>query len=348
MNRFLRWLSPLVLAIVITAGIRLVTDMASSCPFWNRPMMINLKDFLSTIISCYILDFLFRYLVKSKFRQEKGWRVMVEYMLLAFVLFVGITLSSFIAHYYINSPNYLIDFIIAYVVSIPTALFYYSILRNNEIKQEYALQALQLEKMKSGQLTTELNLLKAQYHPHFLFNALNTVYFQVDEENSAAKQTIELLSDLLRYQLYDVHNEVTIKDEIHFLHSYIDFQKLRVSERLKLTVTIDPRLSGQMIHPLLFQPLLENAFKYVGGGYWMNINLDLDHERIRFMVENATDNNLKKQDRNAGIGIENLRRRLELLYPEQHQLSVIQKEHSFIAELILNNQQNANKMCNYR
>ena len=334
-NSVLRWISPLLLAAVVTTGIRLVTDIASSYPFWNRPMMINLTDFLHAIISCYILDFLFRCLLKSKFYKEKKLNKFSEYTILALLLFIAVTGSTFTAHYFINCPNYLIDFVISWVVSIPISLFYYSILRNAEITKEYARQTLQVEKMKSEQLAIELDYLKAQYHPHFLFNALNTVYFQVDDENQAAKQTIEHLSDLLRYQLYDIKNEVTLEQEINFLESYIAFQKLRMSERLKLTFSHNVQLTEQRLHPLLFQPLLENAFKYIGGDYWICANLTTKDNRICFTIENATGGMYKPETGKSGIGIDNLRRRLELLYPNRHTLVIEPREDCFYAELTI-------------
>jgi len=334
-NTVLRWISPLLLAIVVTTGIRLVTDIASSCPFWNRPMMINLKDFLHAIVTCYILDFLFRLLVRSHFFKEKKLSKFSEYSLLTLLLFIAVTGSTFLAHYFIDCPNYLIDFVISYVVSIPVSLFYYTMIRNAEISKEYARQTLQVEKMKSEKLATELDYLKAQYHPHFLFNALNTVYFQVDEENQAAKQTIEHLSDLLRYQLYDIKNEVTLEQEISFLESYIAFQKLRMSERLKFTFTHDVKSTRQKLHPLLFQPLVENAFKYVGGQYWIHANLIAKDNRICFTIENATSEICKTQTGKSGIGIENLRRRLELLYPDRHTLVIEPREEIFYAELTI-------------
>jgi Putative regulator of cell autolysis len=114
------------------------------------------------------------------------------------------------------------------------------------------------------QVETELKFLKAQFHPHFLFNALNTIYFQIDEKNETPRRTIEQLSDLLRYQLYDVNQAVTIEQEINFLLTYINLQKVRMKESLKLDVNFNPELKNQKIHSLLLFPLVENALKYVG------------------------------------------------------------------------------------
>jgi LytS/YehU family sensor histidine kinase len=258
--------------------------------------------------------------------------ILQEYIIITLFIFIGMNVAILVAHYFINSPNYLIDFVIAYVVGIPIGLFYYTILRNDETRKEYNQQRLQLEKVKNKQLETELDFLKSQYHPHFLFNALNTVYFQVDEENKIAKQTIELLSDLLRYQLYDKKQRVKVWQEIEYLNSYIQFQKLRMNERLSVEAHFDNTLNEKEIHPLLFQPLLENAFKYVGNEYWIKINLFTDNRNIIFHVENSVEKTVKENEK-KGIGIENLKRRLEILYPDNHELQIVLYGNTFSAIL---------------
>ncbi len=169
-------------------------------------------------------------------------------------------------------------------------------------------------------LESELKLLKAQYHPHFLFNALNTVNFQIDEENEEAIETIDLLSSLLRYQLYDINGQVPVHREMDYLQNYIRFQKLRMTERLQLQCYIDPALQEQTIHPLLFQPLLENAFKYVGGDYKLNVDIHPEGNAIHFKVTNSVALTDVLEKEKKGIGIENLKRRLDLLYPGKHEL----------------------------
>jgi len=331
MNSIIRWISPFILAVVTTAGVRLITDISTSNPFWNRPASMNLKDFLVAVVACYLFDYFQRFLIRNK-KFRRSVNIIQEYLLITLFIFVGLNIAILVAHYFINSPNYLIDFIIVYVAGIPVGLFYYAILRNDENRKEYNQQKLQLEEIKNKQLKTELDFLKSQYHPHFLFNALNTVYFQVDEENKTAKQTIELLSDLLRYQLYDKNQKVKVKQEIEYLSSYIQFQKLRMSERLKVEINFDNTLNEKEIHPLLFQPLLENAFKYVGGEYWIKINLFTDNRNIIFHVENSVSETVKENEK-RGIGIENLIRRLELLYPDNHELRIVLYGNTFSAIL---------------
>lgn len=214
----------------------------------------------------------------------------------------------------------IIDYMLINVVFLPLLLIYYAIISTDVMNKNYNEQVLQLEKVKNQQLETELNFLKAQYHPHFLFNALNTVYFQIDENNKQAKYTVELLSELLRYQLYNVQQKVQISEEIIYLNAYIELQRIRMSERLVLKTNFDTELTEQKIHPLLFQPLLENAFKYVDGEYWINIDLKLENNKIRFIVENSISTEIISNPKNKGIGLENLSRKLELLYSDRQTL----------------------------
>lgn len=125
------------------------------------------------------------------------------------------------------------------IVSMLLGGFFYIFLRNQMIQKENEAQRLQLEKIKNDQLQTELKFLKAQYHPHFLFNVLNTVYFQIDENNEAPRHTLEQLSDLLRYQLYNDGEKVQVRVEVEYLKQYISLCKLRATKRLQLQVHFD-------------------------------------------------------------------------------------------------------------
>ena len=112
-----------------------------------------------------------------------------------------------------------------------------------------------------------------------MFNALNTVYFQIDESNKAPRRTLEMISELLRYQLYGGNQKVSILQEIDYLKTYIALRKLRMSERLRLRVEFPPELNELNIYPLLFLPLVENAFKYVGGDYQLDIIMKWENNR---------------------------------------------------------------------
>jgi len=189
--------------------------------------------------------------------------------------------------------------------------------------------------VKTNLLQTELKFLKAQYHPHFLFNALNTIYFQMDENVGEAKRSVEKFSELLRYQLYDQQQMVAVSNELHYLQNFIDLQKVRSSDKLQLKVYFDPSLNGQQVYPLLFLPLVENAFKYVGGNYQIKVEATGSEQQIHFYVENSVPEVIPSS-KQGGIGLENLQRRLQLLYPGRHELDISKENDCFKVSLILN------------
>jgi LytS/YehU family sensor histidine kinase len=215
------------------------------------------------------------------------------------------------------------------------AIVYYGIARSSTWLKAYVNNKMQLEKLTNDQLETELKFLKAQYHPHFLFNALNTIYFQMDEDVPGAKKSTELLSSLLRYQLYDQQQQVPIKQELEYLENYIRLQQIRASSKMKLSVNFDGCLTDQQIYPLLLLPLVENAFKYIGGDYKIVIEGGITDGKFVFKVYNDVPANMKAPDSYSGIGLENLSRRLQLLYPDKHQLIAGREDDHYTAILQL-------------
>jgi sensor histidine kinase YesM len=215
-------------------------------------------------------------------------------------------------------------------------LVYYAVTRAmGSIRLNYE-QRIQIEKITNDQLETELRFLRAQYHPHFLFNALNTVYFQMEEDTPRARQTVEKLSELLRYQLYDPHHTVPVERELRYLESFIDLQRQRMNDHLELDVYFDPLLGGQQVYPLLLLPLVENAFKYAGGDYWIRVRASLERGALRFEVGNAVPpGGATRSARPGGIGLENLRRRLALLYPGRHEFRVCPGDTEFHTTLVI-------------
>ncbi len=226
------------------------------------------------------------------------------------------------------------DFAIINVIPLLYNLIYYTVIRSNKLLKAYIDNKVKLEKITNDHLQTELKFLKAQYHPHFLFNALNTVYFQMDEDVQAAKKSIEKFSGLLRYQLYDQQQTVPLSQEIQYLTNFIELQQVRTSEKLQLTVHFDPGLNGQQVYPLLLLPLVENAFKYVGGRYKLHIEAKLINNQLQFTVTNSIPLNMPVKA-NSGIGLENLKRRLELLYSGKSTLRTEKQPDEFWAELQL-------------
>ena len=337
------WTGPLILSVIITAGIRLVTDIPMGYKFWERPLIYNLIEWGSTLIIAFIFQEVLAYFLRRNNRDTNKLNIkklLMEYFIIMILGIIIINPCIVIIHYFTNDPPGLDDFVIASVIVDLILIINYSFYRGGQILNAYIEQQLQTEKIRSMQMESELKYLKAQFRPHFLFNALNTIYFQIDENNTAPRETIEKLSDLLRYQLYDVNQMVTIEQEFKFIQTYIDMQKMRMKETLKLDFSFDPQLKKQQIHALLLFPLIENAFKYVGGDYWIRINAYLENETALVLkVENAIPANGNFLGNKGGIGLENLQRQLELLYPEKHKISTNKTSgmYTAILEIKLNN-----------
>lgn len=334
-----RWLSPFFLGLVMFNTLRAVTDLTKDGGFWVGSLSLHIIGQIFVIIMCYISDTIWRKkLQNEKYFTDRKQSPLKEYVIITLYLFIPLNITLAIGQYVgiFYMGNGIIDYMLINVVFIPLQLIYYAMISTDMMNKNYNKQLLQLEKVRNQQLETELKFLKSQYHPHFLFNALNTIYFQVDEKNKEAKQSIEQLSDLLRYQLYDIEKEVTMEQEINYLKSYIAFQQLRMSERLVLNLYFDPELKEQKIHPLLFQPLIENAFKYVRGEYRIQLEMKLNGNQIQSEIKNSispSQNTNNKKDK--GIGIENLKRRLDLLYPNKYNLEIKQTESMFVVNLTI-------------
>ncbi len=184
--------------------------------------------------------------------------------------------------------------------------------------------AVQLEKKN---LESELEMLKSQINPHFIFNTLNTIYFLMEQkEDERAKEALLKFSDTLSHQLYDYNKDwIDLDKEVDYLQNYIELQRLRHDEDLlDLTCELPQHASGHVIAPMLLIPFVENAFKYSSNssGYKVDIRLEVDNGRLDFTTENTINQNSRRQDRVGGIGLKNVQRRLDLTYPGRHELTL--------------------------
>jgi DNA-binding LytR/AlgR family response regulator len=197
-----------------------------------------------------------------------------------------------------------------------------------------AAAKLVIEKVRSEQvarrlekehLASELQYLKAQVNPHFLFNAINSVYFLIRKNPDHAAETLIRLSDLLRYQLYDcTGDKIAVEKEVEYLKNFIALEKVRKGEKVKVTFEQEGTLSGFGIAPFLLIPFFENAFKYVSNfstrENTISIVLRREADLFTARIANTTDNVISNGV--GGIGLRNVKRRLELLYPGKHQLEI--------------------------
>jgi sensor histidine kinase YesM len=188
------------------------------------------------------------------------------------------------------------------------------------------------KKIEKERLETELNFLKAQINPHFLFNALNSIYVLIDEDKRTARETLLKFSGLLRYQLYECgDNAVDIEKELRSLNDYIGLEALRNGEHLNVLYKHPPNIPHFRIAPFLLIPFVENAFKHVSHHTdkenFVRIETEISEYAFNFLVSNTFEEVTSNHGtRNGGIGLQNVLRRLELLYPSSHELVIRKAE----------------------
>ncbi|WP_344927956.1 sensor histidine kinase [Aquimarina addita] len=190
----------------------------------------------------------------------------------------------------------------------------------------------------------ELKLLKAQLNPHFLFNTLNNLYGLSVVKSDKLPDLMLKLSDLLRYSLYDTKEVlVPLEKEIKYLENYISLEKIRLEEKTNIQFTKSGNLSSKNIAPMLLIVFVENAFKHLGtlkdGNSKVIISLQEIDNTIRFRCSNTIEK-LEPKDEilergKTGIGLQNAKKRLLLIYPDKHQLSIEENENHFTVQLIV-------------
>lgn len=345
MRFFWKYVFPGLYGLLIYGIIRVINDTVAEFRFWERPWTTSGIEIVFTIATGYAMLYAFQRLFQhfdQKLQQSISYKLVLQELGWVFIItevVVNVIMTPMVA--LTDDGLSWGDVAVINIIPLLFCLIYYAIIRSNKLLQAYVNNKLQLEKLTNDHLKTELKFLKAQYHPHFLFNALNTIYFQMDESIPAAKKSIDKFSELLRYQLYDQQQTVPVSSEIHYLQNFIELQKIRSSDKLQLRVHFDESLNGQQVYPLLFLPLVENAFKYVGGDYCISIEARKEQDRISFMVTNSLPDGtgwmMDKNDiqKRSGIGLENLKRRLELLYPSKHAFTTGKKDNYFCAAMQL-------------
>jgi LytS/YehU family sensor histidine kinase len=203
---------------------------------------------------------------------------------------------------------------------------------------DYAKAQRRLGQMVKEKAEAELNFLKSQINPHFLFNSLNSVYFLIDKENTEARQALHKFSDMLRYQLYECNDDkIPIEKEISYLQDYVDLQKLRREIHDEVQFTCSETVKGFSIEPLLLMPFVENSFKHLshysnGKKNLVKINADRVNGEFNFSVVNTIEHNSTKHPV-GGIGLKNVKRRLELLYTGKHDLQIKESGDLFKVDL---------------
>ncbi len=198
-------------------------------------------------------------------------------------------------------------------------------------------QSLQTQTMQS-----ELKFLKSQINPHFLFNTLNSLYALTLKQSEKAPEIVIKLSEMMRYMLYECNERrVLLSKEVNYIRNYLDLEGLRQGKNVDIHFEVMGEVKNQKIAPLMFIPFLENSFKHglshhLSKGFVM-IRLHVERQQVRMIIENSKAESLPTQHHrpSGGIGLVNVRRRLNLIYPDAHQLNIKDNPQTYSVDLTI-------------
>lgn len=241
--------------------------------------------------------------------------------------------SSFTIFHYTNFNDSVFIFISLVVLSAISSLV------------KITLHWFQIQNEKADLITknvqTELQFLKSQINPHFLFNTLNNLYALTLKKSDLAPDVVIKLSDMLRYMLYECNEkEVALSKEIKYIQNYIELEKIRLSKNVDIQIKIEGDISKTYIAPLLIIPFIENSFKhglkYSSSNAYLHFNVNANQNELAFYIENSKANNMAgsiRTNTTGGIGLVNVKKRLELIYPSTHSLKIQESPNSYTIDL---------------
>ncbi len=206
------------------------------------------------------------------------------------------------------------------------------LLKNWYLKQQEAAQ------IAREKISAELQLLKAQVHPHFLFNTLNNIYSFIINDSPAAPVVLKKLSALLHYFIYDCSQSfVKLEKELKMVKDYIDLEKIRYGKNFNMSLQIIGNAGNKLISPLFLIPFLENSFKHGASQMlthpWINLNITIKDQEVFFSLSNSQPLPAGEDLIMKGLGLKNVKKRLAILYPDNHSLNITEDIMSFNVEL---------------
>lgn len=303
------------------------------------------RIFNSTITFIPILAFAYTimYVVLPRhFFNKKNWAITT-------IMFAGMLLLILLAHYYagwfiawhnhvLNPAGAMPGFADSINYDTKIILFNYPIVAGFAViikmMKRGWLKQQETHQVAREKATAELQLLKAQIHPHFLFNTLNNIYFFTLTSPHKAPEMLMKLSDILRYIINECNQPcVPVSKELKLIEDYMALEKIRYGERLKMEVEISGDYNGKMIVPLLLIPLVENSFKHGASKMlaepWVNLNITMEGQYLYLLLSNSRPDELALPQLNGRIGLTNVKKRLQLLYPAAYELNIAEGKHSF-------------------
>lgn len=302
----------------------------------NSLLLVALPGFFN-LAATYVHYFgLLPELLRQRYFRYAGWLILLFAVLvpargwLEAQYLDGIFNSSFYTIWTVNR-------VISMIWNMASFMLFIALLKFTVDRFELAGRQKALENEK---LNAELNYLKAQINPHFLFNTLHNLNYLAEQKSDQTTSVIVKLSYIMRYMIYEANKPtVRLQQEINYVHNYLDLESIRLNQGFDLQFSIEKADTNVDIAPLLIIPLVENAFKHgisdQQENNWLHIKIENENQRLKVQVSNSLKPAALRNQAPSGLGLDNLRRRLELSYPGRHYLDIQSEATKFSATLTL-------------
>ncbi len=209
-----------------------------------------------------------------------------------------------------------------------------------KIVSDWARHQREKTELEAQTMQSELNFLRTQINPHFLFNTLNNLYALTLKKSDKAPEIVIKLSEMMRYMLYECNEkEVPLVKEVNYIRNYLELERIRQIKEIDIQLKLNGMITNQRIAPLMFIPFIENSFKHGLGNHtsqgYIHITLDVKPEKVHLNVVNSKPQTLpaRSEKRSGGIGLVNVKRRLDLIYPKHHTLEIQDNPNSYEVDL---------------
>jgi two-component system, LytTR family, sensor kinase len=297
---------------------------------------------ISEVIPHLVLNFVWAatifYLFYAYFIKYFENRQFVRYLIYSIVSGMGITFIFLVFHKCINKQFDILNYKVFAPPMFGTFILAQCGCLIRGFENWFANIKLKSE-LENKNLKNELELLKSQINPHFLFNTLNNIDSFIQTSPDEASRSLITLSNMLRYMIYDTKaSQTPLSKEIEYINNFIQLQHIRYTDPDSIRISLPEDCTNIQVAPMLFTPFIENAFKYAvdsGNMPIIDIAINCSKSKLEFNCQNHFKSDGHKTGKPGGVGLENVKRRLELLYPKKYHLTISKDDHIFRVNLII-------------
>jgi sensor histidine kinase YesM len=316
---------------------------------YMKNLLRSMTESLAFVPMHIFLTYYLIYFIIPRFLLKQKYALTIFFVLLSFaitallsVLISGTIIGpirSLYQHHYSFARHVDVSFAMAFMAGLRGGITVGGLAAAIKLMKHWYVEGQRNLQLQKENAEAQLQILKAQVHPHFLFNTLNNIYSKTQNTSVAASEMIFGLSDILRYMLYECNKPmVPLKQELKMMEEYIALEKVRYGNKLELHVELPEVAEGYFIAPLMILPFIENCFKHGASTVldqpWISLTITIESDEMMLKLLNSKAKGKVSVNRH-GIGIENAKKRLALLYPGKHQLTIREEQEIFIVTLKL-------------